>query len=67
MNGTQCLDIICFSDHTDAQDPELPACVPYWRWIERFTPLQSLFTTKPNTSSIPKWHSDSIQRYKPLF
>lgn len=62
--GTQSLDIICFLDHTDTQDPTLPSWTPDWRWIERFIPLQCSFSKEP---SIHNWHSNSIQHYEPSF
>ena len=62
--GTQSLDIMCFSDHTDTQNPNLPSWTPDWTWIERFIPLQCVITKEP---SIYNWHSKSIQHHKPTF
>ena len=60
VQGTQNLDVICLSLHTDKQDPALPSWTPDWRRNKRMLPFIDSSFVKP---SITKWHHSFLQKY----
>ena len=60
VKGTQNLDVICLSHHTDEQDPALPSWTPDWRRFDRVQTFTHSFFVKP---SITKWHHSFLQKY----